>query len=99
MRQFKYCVLSHLIVGQRVAICNYGASYSFGTVTKIETLTNVAQNETFLAVTVACDSHFDAYKASRGVVSCSGTSRITEYYERPVLSQAQFNGKERGVSI
>lgn len=97
-RQFKYRDFSSLIVGQLVAVCNYGASYSIGTVTQLETKTNTAQNETFVVVTVAYKSHYDAYKASQGVTSSSGTGRITEYYERPILTQAQFEAKT-GVSL
>lgn len=90
----KYCKLSHLILGQRVAVCNYGASYSIGTVTNIENRWHKSQNEAFIVVSIQYDSHYDAYKRSKGVVSSSGTGDITEYYERPVLTYKQFLDRE-----
>jgi hypothetical protein len=98
MRQFKYRDFSSLKVGQRVAVCGYGASYQIGTVTHIETFTNMTQNETFLRLTMVCESHYDAYKSSQGITPSSGTVRVSEYYERPVLTQAQFETR-RGVSL
>jgi hypothetical protein len=90
----KYQDFSLFKVGDRAAVCHYGASWSMGVILSIETKLDTKQQEYYKQMLIQTDSHFDGYKRSKGITQSVGQSLVSEYAERPVWHEKKMFERE-----